>query len=95
VLVVFVLRGLISDELHVHFSPNPLNFVSISLCSQEAIIRSGIWFSREFRQRSGTHRDTYRSPNPDDPSVVSEFNNCQAHYGVWNAIGQDVGLFHF
>jgi hypothetical protein len=95
VLVVLVLRGLISDELHVHFSPNTLDCILISLCSQEAIIQSGIWFSHKFRQCSGSYRHKYRSPNPDDPSVVSEFKNCQAHYGVWNPVGQDVSLFHF
>lgn len=42
-------------------------------------------FSKEFKQTNTQHREGYKT-------IEGEglFKNCQAHFGIWNAIGQDV-----
>lgn len=57
----------------------------LHLTHQEAVINVGIKFSKYFRQSKTVNREDYKTIEGG-----SLFTNCQAHFGVWNGIGQDV-----
>jgi hypothetical protein len=62
------------------FFSNTFNFAT-----QEALVKIGIQFSHAFQQTNTQNREQYKAIEGGSP-----FKNCQAHFGIWNGVGQDV-----
>ena len=50
-------------------------------------MKIGVKFSHAFRQTNTENRDAYKVIEGGSP-----FKNCQAHFGIWNPLGQDVSV---